>query len=223
MRNLVAKGEGSIESPGLVTPGTALARAADLAGTTECGRTAFTGRCRDSVTYSWPELHTLRKCWRWMPTPDALRGPSLPRIAHHEAGHAVLMQWIGLGCARAVAGDTKGQAFFPDLADKMRDLQEPADATGELAATAAAVFAAGTMAEMIFTGSIWTGPMFRNEQHDSLVAEEMLRPAFGAKSSAGHAWAQRAALHVLQARWAEVQAIAADLIERGEWHATRDR
>jgi hypothetical protein len=43
------------EAAGLVTPGTALARAADLAGTTECGRTAVTGQCRDSVTYSWPK------------------------------------------------------------------------------------------------------------------------------------------------------------------------
>ena len=40
----------------------------------------------------------------------------------------------------------------------------------------------------------------------------MLRPGFGCHASGAHAYAQQVALHVLQLRWADVEAIAAELL-----------
>ena len=45
----------------------------------------------------------------------------------------------------------------------------------------------------------------------------MLRPAFGSHASGAHAYSQQVALHVLTGRWAEVEAIADELLRTGRW------
>lgn len=205
------------ESPGLVRRGTALVRAADLTGTTECGGAVLVGQRREAVTYSWPSLNTLRRSHVWVQVPNAMRQPCLTRVAHHEAAHVVTMSEFGLQCPKAVATATGGSASWPTELPDTPDQPAPDPRAAELSATAAAVYASGSMAELLYLGIPWTGPLHYPHQPDYQMSERMLKPSFGAHSSAGHAFAQRAALSILQSRWGEVQAIAAVLIERGEW------
>lgn len=206
-------------SLGLVSPGTALAESADRVSTIDCGggETGFSHRS-ESITYNWPGPDTLRTSRRWMMVPRAFRQPSLERVAHHEAGHAVVMRWFGLEPAKATATPTSGLCHFPTLPERTCELDP--DPSGEIAATASAVFEGGAMAELLYLGIPWTGPLFHAEQPDYRHAEDFLRPAFGAHSSAGHGFAQRVALHVLQSRWAEVQEIARHLVVHGEWRSS---
>ena len=207
-----------IESPGLVSRGTALVRAEDLTGTTECGGAVLVGQRRDAVTYSWPSLNTLRRSHVWVQVPDKMRRPDLDRFAHHEAGHVVMMREFGLESPKAVATDRGGEASWPSpLPDATaRSVPDPHEEP-RLAATASAVYAAGCMAELLHLGIPWRGPLHYPLQPDYEMSEKMMKPYFGAHSSAAHAFAQCVALHVLQSRWSEVQAIARVLIERGEW------
>lgn len=173
---------------------------------------------RESITYSWPSANTLRRSHVWMQVPDKMRRADLGRFAHHEAGHVVMMREFGLESPKAVATDRGGEASWPSplpeaTVSPVTDPQEEP----RLAATAAAVYAAGCMAELLHLGIPWKGPLHYRFQPDYEMSEKMLKPFFGAHSSAGHAYAQRIALHVLQSRWGEVQSIARVLIERGEW------
>ncbi|MDO9438932.1 MAG: hypothetical protein Q7T95_26165 [Hydrogenophaga sp.] len=147
-----------------------------------------------------------------------MRLPDLARVAHHEAGHVIVMDDFGIKSPRAVATDVKGTAFWPSplLTTPTPTAPDPGEAP-RFAATASAVYAAGVMAELLYLGMPWQGPMHYPRQPDYQMGEDMMRPYFGAHSSAGHAWAQRAALNILQTRWGEVQAIARHLIEHGEW------
>ena len=91
--------------------------------------------------------------------------------------------------------------------------------SGVLSATAASVLHAGVMAELIESGTPWAGPVHYAEATDYQRADEMLRPAFGCHASGAHAYAQQVALHVLQARWADVELVAAELVRTGRWSA----
>lgn len=170
---------------------------------------------KPGLLYPYPTAASLRRAWAWQPQAPELKGPSLPRVAHHEAGHVVLMEFFGLIGVSAEASPISGRAFFPDM---WHELPEPCpDPSGELAATAAAVFHAGLAAELIFSGVVWCGPVLRLDAVDHQRAEGLLHESFGCHSSGGHAYAQRLALHVLQSRWGRVMEIAGELIERGTW------
>ena len=163
----------------------------------------------------YPHARTLRRAWHWQGTPAAMHGPDLVRVAYHEAGHVVLLEWIGLDGATASATPTSGLCFMPPLPANCPDPGD--DATGELAATAASIYHAGAMAELIHLGIKWTGPLFYPAQVDHQRAEAMLLQRFGRLSSAGHGFAQRVALHVLTERWPRVRQIADALVLRGIW------
>lgn len=171
-------------------------------------------RC-ELATFSYPDGHTLRRARQWQSAPPATI--DLTRVAIHEAGHVVMMEWIGMTGLSATATPTSGQANFPiDL----QNLPDPGpDTTGELAATAAWIFHGGMMAEFLHAGIEWTGPVFYPKQLDYTNADKMLLTRFGRHSSAAHAFAQKVALHVLHARWARVQDIAADLVVHGSWQS----
>lgn len=116
-----------------------------------------------------------------------------------------------------------GEASLPDKATLGKLNDPPPDPSGELAASAAAVFHAGVMAELIDAGHPWTGPIFYPEASDFLQANDMLRQAFGNNCSGAHAYSQQVALHVLSNRWPEVEEIAAELLRSGEWRATAEK
>ena len=165
--------------------------------------------------FPYPHARTLRRAWGWQSPLAEMHRPDLVRVAHHEAGHVVLLEWVGLDGATASATSTSGLCLMPALPADRPDPGE--DATGELAATAASIYHAGAMAELIYLGVKRTGPLFYPAQVDYQRAEAMLLPRFGSHSSAGHGFAQRVALHVLASQWPRVQKIARCLVKTGKW------
>lgn len=161
-----------------------------------------------------PPIDDLRRIHLLAEIPPALRGPSLARTAHHEAGHVVLMEWVGITPTGASATERGGLAHW--------DLTEIADATPAdydrplAAAQAASVMHAGVVAELIHAGLPWTGVLYRPRSQDWKLAAQLLHPHFGA-GLAGHGFSQRTAHAVLTHHWPRVQQIAAELIERGTW------
>lgn len=161
-----------------------------------------------------PPLAELRRIHQLVEIPAALRGPSLERVAHHEAGHVLLMEWCGLTPTKASATDRAGLAEW-DLSEIEADA--PADYDRPLAAAqAAAVLHAGVVAELIHAGLPWRGVLYRPRSQDWKLAAQLLAPHFGA-GLAGHGFSQRTAHAVLTHHWPRVQEIAAELIERGTW------
>ena len=179
----------------------------------------LSSRCERITSYlaHLPSAATLRRSMPWQSPPRS--GPDLVLIAHHEAGHIVLMEWLGLTDGlTAEATPTAGLAHWPAGAFDALPAQTP-DPTGVLAATAAAVYHAGLMAEMMQAGSTWAGPIFYPAQTDYQRADDMLGGTFGRHASGAHAFAQRVALSVLASRWSHVQEIAAHLVDKGVWHS----
>lgn len=178
---------------------------------------AFSSHSCESVTYTtYPKAATLRRIWRWQDF--ACKGVPLDRMAFHEAGHVVVLEWLGLGQElRVTAAEAGGFVHLPQLTPPAAPVH---DETGELAATAAAMFHAGTVSEMIYCGQAWIGPVYRPIQDDHQRAEALLcSSVLGSHSSGGHAFAQRVAVSVLSARWTRVQAIAGELARTGEWRS----
>jgi len=172
---------------------------------------AYSG-CGELVTsFDYPPLTTLHRVWSW--EKFTVANPSLERMAHHEAGHVVLLEWMGLESPRAVAAAEAGLTYLPENSTPPA---APSDPTGELTAMAAAMFHAGLMAELLHAGAPWHGPIHRL-QDDHLRAEALLSEVFGAHSTGAHAFAQRVALHVLASRWVRVQEVAAQLVASGVW------
>lgn len=172
------------------------------------------GRCESVTQYEYPKASTLRRCWSWIYPSGALLGPSLERVAHHEAGHVVLLEWLGMS-PEATATATSGFCSFPL---NFADMADPSpDESGELTATAASSFHAGFAAELLFLDIPWTGTMFYPNQPDFQSAEQMLAPKFGSLASGAHAFAQRVALHVLVGRWHRVREVADCLVRCGQW------
>ncbi len=160
-----------------------------------------------------PDSRSIKRCWLWQPCPDFVR--DLASVAHHEAAHVVMLEWAGAGpTLSATATTTGGEARHGILPGKRP--AGPPDETGEITAAAASMFHAGLMAELLLHGRVWTGPIcYQAEDFDR--ANEMLVETFGHCSSAGHAFAQRTALHIVSSRWARVQEIADVLVRRGAW------
>ena len=169
-----------------------------------------------------PGADTLRRVQPWQSRPK-LPDP-FRQVAVHEAGHIVLMQWVGLLSPEAtIAATDDGRvtdaAHWPDR-ETFAQLPDPGpDESGVLSATAAAVFHAGVMAELIESGTPWAGPVHYHGCTDFQRADEMLRPGFGCHASGAHAYAQQVALLVLQLRWADVETIAAELLRTRRWQA----
>jgi hypothetical protein len=173
-------------------------------------------RC-ELVAYIFPNTSAVRVVTEW--TSYRRQGPTIDNMAHHEAGHIVLMEWLGLKSGlKATATPTQGRAHWPHGAfDSLPNV--PADPSGVYAATAAAVYHAGLAAEIIFTGAPWYGPVFYPEQTDYQRADDMLCKAFGRHASGAHAYAQRTALAVLSNRWSRVKEIARHLAQLGCWQS----
>lgn len=170
----------------------------------------------ESPIYDHPKSGTLRRAWPWQTTPPEMHKPDLARVAHHEAGHAVLLEWIGLDGMTATASPTSGLCNMPPgCLDNLPD--PPPDSDGRLTATAASIFHGGIAAELIYLGTKWIGPIHYPKQVDYQRADAMLAPQFGRHASGAHAFAQRVALHVLADRWQRVRHIAGVLTERGVW------
>lgn len=170
----------------------------------------------------YPSPASLRRSMAWQSPP---KHPNpLRRIAVHEAGHVILMRSFGLESPKAtIEANEKGwhgEALFPDRAAFAQMDDPPPDHSGLLAATAAAAFHAGVIAEMIDAGAPWAGPIHYAHASDFQRANDMLRPAFGNNASGAHAFAQQVALHILWSGWDEVEAIAEELMRSGEWVAT---
>lgn len=161
-----------------------------------------------------PNSRSVNRCWLWQPRPGIVR--DLASVAHHEAGHIVALEWIGLSTGLWATATTTGGAAYHGITPGVYPAGTP-DESGEITAAAASMFHAGLMAEMILAGHVWTGPIHYPAESDYQCANEMLREAFGHCSSAGHAYAQRTALHVLTSRWARVQEIAGVLVQHGAW------
>lgn len=145
----------------------------------------------------------------------------LRRIAVHEAGHVILMRSFGLESPKAtIVANEKGwhgEALFPDREALTHPDATPPEQAAAVAPIAAAMFHAGVIAEMIDSATPWTGPIYYPSASDFQMANEMLRPAFGNLASGAHAFAQRVALHLLAAAWAEVEAITDELMRTGTW------
>lgn len=180
----------------------------------------------DSATYTdstmrvpnYPRHNALRHVRPWMQRPvfsDVRR-----QAAVHEAGHIVFMRWLGMPSPGATittneAGAT-GEALWPDR-EFFAGLPDPqADESGTLAATAAGLFHAGVVAEAIAAGVELVGPI-HYQGTDYAQANEMLRERFGNHASGAHYYSQKVAECVLRERWAEVEAIAAELLSTGRW------
>ena len=168
--------------------------------------------------HTMPSPRTLRFVAPWIARPvffDRRR-----QCAVHEAGHVVLMRWVGLPSPGAsittTDAGTAGEAAWPERSFFATLPTPPADEDGRLAATAAAVWHAGVVAELIDDGGKLTGPMHYHGT-DYEQAAEMLRPSFGRHASGAHYYAQRVAECVLRERWAEVEKIAAELQATGSW------
>ena len=190
--------------PSTASQATGLAMVAcDTAG---CGRAGL-WRGEPATLYPHPADDSLRRAWAWQAHPFA--GEDLARVAIHEAGHVVLLEWLGVTHTAAQAGAQRGHVR----------VMEPIEAQArivprsrpDLVATAAAIFHSGTCAELIASGLAWAGPILRMEQADHQNAEKLLSPVFGAHASGAHAYAQRVALHVLGHRWARVLEVAGAL------------
>lgn len=137
----------------------------------------------------------------------------------------MLMRWVGLASPSATITTTpvgtSGEAQWP-AREFFASLDDPhPDESGILAATAASVFHAGVAAEMILAGVPWAGPIRYPHATDYQRADEMLQPVFGRHASGAHAYAQRVALCVLEARWGAVEAIAGELVRAGRWSNCR--
>ncbi|MDI3512878.1 MAG: hypothetical protein PWP40_107 [Rhodocyclaceae bacterium] len=173
------------------------------------------------MTYTHPPRAALGRIHPLADVPAAIKGASLERTAHHEAGHVVLMEWAGLTPTKASASAGNGLAEW-DLAEIGAD-DPPTDHDRPLAAAqAAAVMHAGICAELIYVGHRWQGVTVRMRSKDWQLACMLLAQHFG-PGLAGHGFSQRTALAVLTQHWPRVQQIAAHLIEHGTWRPENEQ
>ena len=160
----------------------------------------------------WPSPSTLRRCWEWKSlhaTP-----PDLARVARHESGHCLVAGYFAMPGLRATASAHSGLTTY----DFPPDIPEPgADVNGALTATAASIFHAGVMAEMLYLNIPWAGPVHYARHADFQHAEAMLKSKFGCCASGAHAFGQRVALAILSTNWTRVTEIATTLIATGTW------
>lgn len=165
------------------------------------------------IEYPFPRDDEVRRVWPFALVPEEIKTSSLALTAYHEAGHVVLLEWVGFDVKQAVAAKGKGATLFdtPPACPSAETLT----ASVVSIAGAAALAHAGICAELIYAGAPWQGVTKRNDS-DWQFAHDMLFPIFGG-SSAGHGYAQRVALSVLTQNWGRVVQIAGELMKSGSW------
>jgi len=173
----------------------------------------------DEPIHHIPELpRNIRRVFLWAGLP--CREPGITRMAHHEAGHIVFLEWLGITGASATATPTNGLTHLPEI-KRTPEKAEPEDATGEITAQAAAMFHAGLMAELLYAGVKWIAPIRYPEHDDYCRADDLLSTRFGRNSSGAHAYSQCFALRILGARWDRVAAVARTIEHSGAWHGDK--
>jgi hypothetical protein len=162
-----------------------------------------------------PLVSSLRRGRIWA-SPWSGRLANIENISYHEAGHVVFFEYLDCGNISAEVSPTGGIARLLDIKPGGA---RPHDPDGSVAATVAAAFHAGLMAEILLNGVLWTGPIFYLRDKDYLDADFALLEVFGRHASGAHAFAQQLALHVLSLRWQRVQEVADTLISCGKFQS----
>jgi hypothetical protein len=135
-------------------------------------------------------------------------------IAHHEAGHAVVLDCIGMPISRIEASPTRGQVSI-DIEAVRRCSEVPMDdaAKERAACQLAAGYMAGLQAELILH-DIRPGGMVLPDDHDHRAARTILCEVCGTAISLGYC--QLLARHFLTTNWPNVQRLADRLQICGE-------
>lgn len=168
----------------------------------------------------FPTPSSLRRTWPWQPHHRPAQ--CLRTVAIHEAGHHVIAEWLGLEVTSTTATATHGLTnWTADFSAAAATLPPDLDDQRVLVGTAVSLLHAGVVAERLAAGLPLDGAIYYPDQVDFQMAETMLKPTFGAMSSAAHGYAQRVAVHVLHGRWDRVREVAQVLIERGEWSGSK--
>lgn len=130
-------------------------------------------------------------------------------MAIHEAGHQVIAEWLGLQVTSTTATATHGLTnWTADFSAAAAALPPDLDDQRVLVGTAVSLLHAGVVAERLAAGLPLDCAIYYPDQVDFQAAETMLKPTFGAMSSAAHGYAQRVAAHVLHGRWDRVREVA---------------
>ena len=164
----------------------------------------------------FPKPYSLRRTWPW----KSHHRPAhcLRTVAIHEAGHQVIAEWLGLQVTSTTATPTHGlMSWTADFSAAAAAPPPDPDDQRVLLGTAVSLLHAGVVAERLAAGLPLDCALYYPDQVDFQAAETMLKPTFGAMSSAAHGYAQRVAAHVLHGRWDRVREVAKVLIERGQW------
>lgn len=162
-----------------------------------------------------PHINDVRRVYPREPV------PAMPdywrRVAHHEAGHAVMCEHYGIKPLWARIDAAGGEMDF----DRTGAAENERDPDGLVALAAASIHHAGLAAELLLNG-IDPGRVLvlRTSAGDTERAAAVLHERFPHCSGA-HWFAQRKALHVLSIRWERVTEIAAHLLEHGTWSPDR--
>jgi hypothetical protein len=162
-----------------------------------------------------PRIEDLRRVYPRR-NPSSILGPhTRARTAHHEAGHIVLFEWVGLRPTAAEINHQGGTASFcPESVGTGSDRSDP---DGKVSAMAASVLHAGLAAELLFEGIDPSRVLYLRDDDDTEKAGVFLSDHFGPHCTGAHWYAQRFAMHLLSESWPRVSEIANHLLEHGTW------
>lgn len=170
----------------------------------------------DPDFYPLPDFAKVNRVWGWQRRPQTdAAGATV--LAYHEAGHAVIAEAFGWNGVSAWQDGERGECVTAPA-----DPQASPPAFSPAQAALLAVYPhAGLVAEQIFSGRAWAGPIGVFESVDFAQAEALLAPHFGLKNSGAHYYAQRYAANILAARWGRAREIAAHLEKHGTWQSDK--
>ena len=186
-------------------------QASRLSGSAKIG-SGHGSSCRGEPIAFMPEprADSIRFVCLWEPLPKLK--PTRLNLAHHEAGHIIFLEWLGIETQGAEIGSKGG---LTHITPNNSTPQLQPDTDGIATAIGAACYHAGLMAELLFAGhEPPSGPM-RYASSDFAKADSMLSECFFGGRSGAHFYAQRYAGHVLSNRWARVQEVARHLDSYG--------
>lgn len=161
-----------------------------------------------------PPRRWLRRVWPVIPEP--LETTTMHGLAVHEAGHAVYANWIRLPITDARISATGGIVNLDLAAIQALPAADPSPEVSPdpSAAELAGLYCAGRQAEHLAAGLPFRGVIWPDDQ-DHRNAAMILRHWVGSCVAMGYA--QLVARCVLSHHWAEVEAIAARLLDGGQW------
>jgi hypothetical protein len=134
-------------------------------------------------------------------------------LAIHEASHAVVAQAFGFPSVACDLWEDRGEATPGGLPTPLEPCPPPSrELEQEAALWEAAMIYAGVQGELLAFGLTPAGPI-RPSDDDHHRARACLHEVFGCDTPAWYC--QRLARSLLSERWADVEAIAADLLEHG--------